>query len=44
MDLGRADARFMASALAAEDFGRTFPNPPVGAVFVRGATLYVTPA
>jgi len=32
-----ADARFMsrALALAAEGLGRTFPNPPVGAVLVR---------
>jgi diaminohydroxyphosphoribosylaminopyrimidine deaminase/5-amino-6-(5-phosphoribosylamino)uracil reductase len=32
-----ADARFMARALAlaARGLGRTFPNPPVGAVFVR---------
>jgi diaminohydroxyphosphoribosylaminopyrimidine deaminase/5-amino-6-(5-phosphoribosylamino)uracil reductase len=33
----RADERFMdrALALAARGLGRTFPNPPVGAVFVR---------
>jgi len=36
-----ADARFMARALAlaAEGLGRTFPNPPVGAVFVRGGRV-----
>jgi diaminohydroxyphosphoribosylaminopyrimidine deaminase/5-amino-6-(5-phosphoribosylamino)uracil reductase len=37
----RADARFMARALAlaARGLGRTFPNPPVGAVFVRGGRV-----
>lgn len=36
-----ADARFMARALAlaARGLGRTFPNPPVGAVFVRGGRV-----
>ena len=36
-----ADARFMARALAlaAEGLGRTFPNPPVGALFVRGGRV-----
>jgi len=36
-----ADARFMARALAlaAEGLGRTFPNPPVGAVFARGGRV-----
>src|SRR5207253_557713 len=36
-----ADARFMARALAlaAGGLGRTFPNPPVGAVFVRGGRV-----
>jgi len=35
------DARFMARALelAARGLGRTFPNPPVGAVFVRGGRV-----
>jgi len=35
------DARFMARALelAARGLGRTFPNPPVGAVLVRGARV-----
>jgi diaminohydroxyphosphoribosylaminopyrimidine deaminase/5-amino-6-(5-phosphoribosylamino)uracil reductase len=35
------DARFMARALelAARGVGRTFPNPPVGAVFVRGGRI-----
>ena len=33
--------RFMARALelAARGLGRTFPNPPVGAVFVRGGRV-----
>src|SRR5207244_11563771 len=37
----RADTRFMARALAlaAEGLGRTFPNPPVGAVFARGGRV-----
>jgi diaminohydroxyphosphoribosylaminopyrimidine deaminase / 5-amino-6-(5-phosphoribosylamino)uracil reductase len=37
----RRDARFMARALelAARGVGRTFPNPPVGAVFVRGGRV-----
>lgn len=36
-----ADARFMARALelAARGLGRTFPNPPVGAVLVRGGRI-----
>ena len=36
-----ADARFMARALAAaaRGLGRTFPNPPVGAVFVRDGRI-----
>jgi diaminohydroxyphosphoribosylaminopyrimidine deaminase/5-amino-6-(5-phosphoribosylamino)uracil reductase len=36
-----ADERFMARALAlaARGLGRTFPNPPVGAVFVRGGRV-----
>jgi len=36
-----ADSRFMARAvaLAARGLGRTFPNPPVGAVFVRGGRV-----
>jgi diaminohydroxyphosphoribosylaminopyrimidine deaminase/5-amino-6-(5-phosphoribosylamino)uracil reductase len=36
-----ADERFMARALAlaARGLGRTFPNPPVGAVFVRGGRI-----
>src|SRR6266480_2820961 len=36
-----AYVRFMARALAlaAEGLGRTFPNPPVGAVFVRGGRV-----
>jgi len=36
-----ADARFMARALelAARGLGRTFPNPPVGAVFVHGGRV-----
>lgn len=36
-----ADQRFMARALelAARGLGRTFPNPPVGAVFVRGGRI-----
>jgi len=35
------DARFMARALglAARGLGRTFPNPPVGAVLVRGTRV-----
>jgi diaminohydroxyphosphoribosylaminopyrimidine deaminase/5-amino-6-(5-phosphoribosylamino)uracil reductase len=38
---GAADGRFMARALAlaARGLGRTFPNPPVGAVFVRGGRV-----
>jgi diaminohydroxyphosphoribosylaminopyrimidine deaminase/5-amino-6-(5-phosphoribosylamino)uracil reductase len=36
-----ADGRFMARALelAARGLGRTFPNPPVGAVLVRGGRV-----
>ena len=36
-----ADARFMrrALALAARGLGRTYPNPPVGAVLVRGGRV-----
>jgi diaminohydroxyphosphoribosylaminopyrimidine deaminase/5-amino-6-(5-phosphoribosylamino)uracil reductase len=36
-----ADERFMARALelAAQGLGRTWPNPPVGAVFVRGGRI-----
>jgi diaminohydroxyphosphoribosylaminopyrimidine deaminase/5-amino-6-(5-phosphoribosylamino)uracil reductase len=36
-----ADERFMARALelAAHGLGRTWPNPPVGAVFVRGGRI-----
>lgn len=36
-----ADARFMeqALALAARGLGRTFPNPPVGALFVRAGRV-----
>jgi diaminohydroxyphosphoribosylaminopyrimidine deaminase/5-amino-6-(5-phosphoribosylamino)uracil reductase len=36
-----ADTRFMARALelAAQGLGRTWPNPPVGAVFVRGGRI-----
>ncbi len=36
-----ADERFMARALelAAQGLGRTSPNPPVGAVFVRGGRI-----
>ena len=36
-----ADERFMARALelAARGLGRTSPNPPVGAVFVRGGRV-----
>lgn len=36
-----ADGRFMARALelAARGVGRTFPNPPVGAVLVRGGRI-----
>src|SRR5947208_322581 len=41
VESARADARFMARALAlaAEGLGRTFPNPPVGAVFARGGRV-----
>src|SRR4029453_16142773 len=36
-----SDARFMrrALALAARGLGRTWPNPPVGAVLVRGGRV-----
>ncbi|HJW68628.1 MAG TPA: bifunctional diaminohydroxyphosphoribosylaminopyrimidine deaminase/5-amino-6-(5-phosphoribosylamino)uracil reductase RibD, partial [Candidatus Binatia bacterium] len=36
-----SDARFMrrALALAARGLGRTYPNPPVGAVLVRGGRV-----
>jgi diaminohydroxyphosphoribosylaminopyrimidine deaminase/5-amino-6-(5-phosphoribosylamino)uracil reductase len=38
---GAGDARFMARALelAARGLGRTYPNPPVGAVLVRGGRI-----